>query len=110
MDCNFNIEKLLLQINASSKILLIQYHHLQKYESIYTVALTSIFVHFLFLPDIISTVVFPSLYRMETAQRMNQEYIWKEVPLGRSSASLVQINTLLLFSIIFTMPDSNSRN
>ncbi|OPJ68523.1 hypothetical protein AV530_006148 [Patagioenas fasciata monilis] len=35
-------------------------------------------------------------WRMETAQRMNWEYIWKEVLLGRSSASLVQMDILLL--------------
>lgn len=49
MDCNPNIEKLPLQINPNSEILLMQYHHLQKYESIRMVALTSTFVHFLLL-------------------------------------------------------------
>lgn len=59
MDCKANIEKLLLPINATSEILLTKYHPLQKDELIYTVALTFIFVHFLLLHVIISTVVFP---------------------------------------------------
>lgn len=44
MDCNLNIEELLMQINAPSEILLIQCN-LQKYVPIYIVALTS-YLHF----------------------------------------------------------------
>lgn len=63
--------------------------------------ITSTFVYFLLLNFVLS----PSLQRIETAQRMHRECIWKEVRLG-SSTSPMQINILFLFSIILALPHS----